>query len=87
MLPNLTIVRHLCFHKHWRTNLNAYGNMYFRESIFLLKENQAIQFIIETMIQKNLKRSERMEVLITSYVKVCVANKYISYYILLEMQR
>ena len=35
--------------------------------------------IIEMMIHKNFERSERMEVLITSYVKVCLGNKYISY--------
>ena len=38
MLQNLTIGRYLCFYKH-RRNLNAY----FRESIFLLKGNSAIQ--------------------------------------------
>ena len=31
------------------------------------------------MIQKNLKGLERMEVLITSYVKVFLGNKYNSY--------
>ena len=37
MLRNLTIGRYLCFHKHWRRNLNTYLNIYSRESIFLLK--------------------------------------------------
>ena len=44
MLRNLTIERSLRFHKHWRTNLNAYLDIYFLESIFLLKGNSAIQF-------------------------------------------
>ena len=44
MIRNLSVGRHLYFHKHWRTNLNAYGNIYSRGSIFRLKWNQAIQF-------------------------------------------
>ena len=36
--------RTVCFHKHRHTNLNAYLNIYSRESIFLLKGNSAIQF-------------------------------------------
>ena len=32
MLRNLTIRRYLCFHKHRRTNLNAYLNIYSRQS-------------------------------------------------------
>ena len=35
---------YLCFHKHRSRNLNAYLNIYPRESIFLLKGNSAIQF-------------------------------------------
>ena len=31
------------------------------------------------MVHKNVERSERMEVLITLFVKVCLGNKYISY--------
>ena len=44
MLHNLTLRRYLRFHKHGRKNLNAYLNIYFREVIFLLKGNSAIQF-------------------------------------------
>ena len=44
MLHNLTLRRYLRFHKHGRKNLNAYLNIYFREGIFLLKGNSAIQF-------------------------------------------
>ena len=31
------------------------------------------------MVHKNVERSERMEVLITLSVKVCLGNKYIGY--------
>ena len=44
MLRNLTLRRYLRFHKHGCQNLNAYLNIYFREGIFLLKGNSAIQF-------------------------------------------
>ena len=71
MLHNLTIGRYPCFHKHRRTNLSAYLNIYPRESLFLLKGNSAIL--------KNLKALERMEVLIISHVKVFLGNEYNSY--------
>ena len=44
MLRNLTIGRYLHFNKHQRENLNAYLNIYSRESTFRLKGNEAIQF-------------------------------------------
>ena len=40
---------------------------------------QQSSLLIEMMIQKNLKSLERMEVLITSHVKVLLRNKYNSY--------
>ena len=80
MLHNLIIGRYLCFHKHWHTDLNAYLNICSRERIFLLKGIQQSSLIIGTMIQRNLiKGVERMEVLITSYVKVFLGNEYSSY--------
>ena len=42
-------------------------NVYSRESFFFWKGIQQSGKIIEMMIQKNLKRLERMEVLITSH--------------------
>ena len=44
MLRNLTIGKYLCFHKHRRTNITAYLNIYSRETFFLLKENSVIRF-------------------------------------------
>ena len=61
------------------TNLNAYRNIYSRESIFLLKGNSVTSLITEIMIPKNLKDLERMEVLITSHEKVFLGYKYNSY--------
>ena len=46
---------------------------------FFWKGIQQSSLIIEMMIQKNLKGLERMEVLITSDVKVFLGNKYNSY--------
>ena len=43
---------------------------------FFWKGIQQSSLVIEMMIQKNLKGLERMEVLITSHVKVFLANKY-----------
>ena len=79
MLGNLTIGRYLCFHKHRRTNLSAYLNIYSRESFFFLRGIQQSGLDIEMMIQKNLKGLERMEVLITSHMKVLFGSKYNSY--------
>ena len=42
--------------------------------------------VIETMIQKNLKGLERIDVLITSHMKVFLGNDIIAIHILLEMQ-
>ena len=47
---------------------------------------QQSSLITEIMIQKNVKGLERMEVLITSHLKVFLSNKYYSY-ILLKIQR
>ena len=44
MLRNLTKGWYLCCHKHERRNLNAYPNIYSRESIFLFKGNSTIRF-------------------------------------------
>ena len=44
MLHNLTKGWYLCCHKHERRNLNAYPNIYSRESIFLFKGNSTIRF-------------------------------------------
>ena len=70
MLRNLTTGRYLCFHKHCLTNLNAYLNIYSRETIFLLKGNSAMQFNYWNDDSENLKDLERIKVLITSHVKV-----------------
>ena len=51
MLRNLITVQYLCFHKSWRRNLNAYLNIH---------SHQQSGFIIEMMIQKNLKGLERL---------------------------
>ena len=79
MLRNLTIGRYLWFHKHWHRNLNAYLSIYSRGGIFLLKNNSAIQFNYWNDDSENLKGLERMEVLITSHVKVFLSSKYNSY--------
>ena len=46
---------------------------------FFWKGIQQSSLVIEMMIQKNLKGLERMEVLITSHVKVFLGNKYKNY--------
>ena len=71
MLENksdLTIGLYIYFHKHQHTNLDAY-----------LKGIQQSSLITEMMIQKNVKRLARIEVLITSHMKVYLGNKYNSY--------
>ena len=49
------------------------------EASFFRKGIQQSSLITEMMVQKNLKRLERREVLITSHVKVLLGNKYNSY--------
>ena len=78
MLLNLTIGRYLCYHKHRRTNLNAQQDIPLKASFFW-KRIQQSGLITEMMIQKKLKGLERMEVSITSIVKVFLGNKYNSY--------
>ena len=73
MLRNLTIERYLCFHKHRRTNHNAYLNIYSRKSFFLLKGNSAIWFSYRNDISE--KDLERNEVSITSLMKVFLGNE------------
>ena len=46
---------------------------------FLLKGIQQSSLVTEMMIQKNLKGLERIEILITSHMKVFLDNKYNSY--------
>ena len=58
------------------------------KAYFFWKGIQQFSFITEMLIQKNFKYLERMEVLITSHVKVFFGNKYkYNIYILLEMQK
>ena len=47
---------------------------YPRENLFLVIQQSGL--VIEMMIQKNLKGLERMEVLITSHMKVFLGNEY-----------
>ena len=79
MLGNLTKAwQCLCFEIHRRTNLNACLNIPVKISFFW-KRTQQPGLVIEMMIQKNLKGLERMEVLITSHMKVFRGNEYNSY--------
>ena len=79
MLRNLTKAwRYLCFQRHRRTNLNAYPNIPVKVSFFWKGIHQS-GLVIEMMIQKNLNGLERMEILITSHMKVFLGNEYNSY--------
>ena len=72
------------FYERQRENLKAYLNIPLKVSFFEKGIQQSS--LIITMVQKK-KGLERMEVLITSHVKVFLGNKYSSYiYILLEIQ-
>ena len=62
MLRNLTMGRYLYFQTYKSQSISEY--------LFPRK------FLSEMMIQKNLKDLERMEVLITSHMKVFLGNKY-----------
>ena len=67
---------------HWHWNLNAHLNIYSNESIFFWKIIQESILIIEMMIQNNITRLERMEVLITFHVWIfldSIDSKYNSY--------
>ena len=73
----MTTGRYLCFHKHRCRNLNAYLNIYSRESIFLLKGTQESSSMIEIMIQRKFKGFRKNGgFAITSHVKVFLGNKH-----------
>ena len=87
MLRNLTKAwLYLCFQRHRRINLNAYLNIPVKVSFFW-KGIQQSGLVIEMMDQKNSKGLERIEILITFYMKVFLAVNIIAIYMLLEMQR
>ena len=86
MLRNLTKAwRYLCFQRHQHTNLNVYLNIPVKVSFFW-KGIYQFGLVTEMMTQKNLKDLERMEVLITSHMKVFLAVNVIAIHTLLEMQ-
>ena len=86
MLRNLTKVwRYLCFQRHRHTYINVYLNITVKVS-FPWKRIHQTGLVIETMIQKNLKGLERMEIWLHPIWRFILVMNIIAVHILLEMQ-
>ena len=80
MLRNSTKGWHLYCHNHRRRNLNAYPNIYFRESFLLSKGISTIWFNYRNDDLKNLEGKEIMRYILHHMVTFLLEMKAIHMY-------